>query len=37
MAGVAGGGSGNLFRCAAGDDLAAAAAAFGSHVDDPIG
>src|ERR1700730_9536597 len=37
MAGVAGWVGGDLFGCAYGDDLAAAAAAFGAHVDDPVG
>ena len=37
VAGVAGGVGGDLFGGAGGDDLAAAAAAFGAHVDDPVG
>ena len=34
---MAGGVGGDLFRGAGGDDLAAAGAAFGAHVDDPVG
>ncbi len=37
MAGVAGGVSGDLFGGASSYDLAATAAAFGTHVDDPVG
>ena len=36
MAGVAVWVGGDLFGCAYGYDLAAAAAAFGAHVDDPV-
>ena len=37
VAGVAGGVRGDLLWGAGGDDLAAAAAALGAHVDDPVG
>ena len=37
MAGVAGGVGGDLFGGSFGDDAAAAGAAFGAHVDDPVG
>ena len=37
VAGVGGGVGGDLFGGADGDDLAAAGAAFGAHVDDPVG
>jgi hypothetical protein len=37
VAGVAGWVGGDLFGGAGGDDLTAAAAAFGAHVDDPVG
>ena len=37
VAGVAGGVGGDVFGGAGGYDLTAAAAAFGAHVDDPVG
>ena len=37
MAGVGGGVGGDVFGGAGGDDLAAAGAALGAHVDDPVG
>ena len=37
MAGVGGGVGGDLFGGADGDDFAAGGAAFGAHVDDPVG